>query len=73
MKSLLRMIRFAKPYKAPAILSMMLLLGVVISDLLIPRLTQRIIDEGIANQDTRMIATTALLMLGAAVVSALFS
>ncbi|RLC76966.1 MAG: ABC transporter ATP-binding protein [Chloroflexi bacterium] len=73
MKSLLRMIRFAKPYKAPAILSMMLLLGVVISDLLIPRLTQRIIDEGIANQDTRMIATIALLMLGAAVVSALFS
>jgi len=67
------MIRFAKPYKAPAILSMMLLLGVVISDLLIPRLTQRIIDEGIANQDTRMIATIALLMLGAAVVSALFS
>ncbi len=73
MKSLRRMIHFIKPYKAPAIISMLLLLGVVVSDLLIPRLTQRIIDEGIANQDTRMIATTALLMLGAAVVSALFS
>ena len=73
MKSLRRMIHFIKPYKAPAIISMLLLLGVVVSDLLIPRLTQRIIDEGIANQDTRMIATTALLMLGAAILSALFS
>ena len=73
MKSLRRMIHFIKPYKAPAIISMLLLLGVVTSDLLIPRLTQRVIDEGIAKQDTRMIATTALLMLGAAILSALFS
>lgn len=73
MKPLRRMIRFVKPYKAPAILSMALLIGVVAADLLIPRLTQRVIDAGIAKQDLRVITTTALLMLGAAVISALFS
>ncbi|MBE9507786.1 MAG: ABC transporter ATP-binding protein, partial [Chloroflexi bacterium] len=73
MKSLLRMIRFVKPYKGKAILSMLLLLGVVVADLLIPRLTQRVIDEGVAKQDMRMIAITSLLMLGAAVLSALFA
>jgi len=56
-----------------AILSMMLLLGVVIADLLIPRLTQRVIDDGITRQDTGVIVSTALLMLGAAILSALFA
>ena len=52
---------------------MLLLMGVVAADLLIPRLTQRVIDQGIARQDTGMILTTSLLMLGAAALSALFS
>ena len=73
MKSLQRMIHFVKPYKAQAILSMALLVGVVAADLAIPRLTQRVIDEGIAQQDMRMITVTSLLMLGAAILSALFS
>lgn len=73
MKSLRRMIRFVKPYRKQAILSMVLLMGVVVADLLIPRLTQRVIDQGIARQDMGMILTTSLLMLGAAALSALFS
>ncbi len=73
MKSLRRMFRFIKPYQKNAILAMVLLLGVVAADLLIPRLTQRVIDEGIARQDLGMIVSTALLMLGAAALSALFS
>ncbi len=73
MKSLRRMIRFVKPYRKPAVLSMLLLMGVVAADLLIPRLTQRVIDQGIARQDVGMILTTSLLMLGAAALSALFS
>ncbi len=73
MKPLLRMIRFVKPYKSPAITSMLLLLGVVVSDLLIPRLTQRVIDQGVAQQDMSMILSTSLLMLGAALLSATFS
>ena len=73
MKSLRRMIHFVKPYKRNSILSMLLLLGVVIADLSIPRLTQRVINQGILKQDLRVILTTALLMLGAAVLSALFA
>ena len=73
MKSLRRMFRFVKPYQKNAILAMVLLLGVVTADLLMPRLTQRVIDEGIARQDLGMIVSTALLMLGAAALSALFS
>ena len=73
MKSLRRMIHFVKPYRKPAILSMLLLMGVVAADLLIPRLTQRVIDEGIARQDVGTILTTSLLMLGAALLSALFA
>ena len=73
MKSLRRMFHFVKPYKRNSILSMLLLLGVVIADLAIPRLTQRVINQGILKQDMRVILTTALLMLGAAVLSALFA
>jgi len=67
------MFHFVKPYKRNSILSMLLLLGVVIADLSIPRLTQRVINQGILKQDLRVILTTALLMLGAAVLSALFA
>jgi ATP-binding cassette subfamily B protein len=72
MKSLIKMYRFVRPYRWQALGAMLLLVGVVASDLLIPRLTQQLIDEGIAKLDMRAIAVSALLMLGAAVLSALF-
>ncbi len=73
MKSLRRMIRFVKPYWKPSVMAMALLIGLVAFDLLIPRLTQRVIDEGIAQGDLQTILTTSLLMLAAAVISALFA
>jgi ATP-binding cassette subfamily B multidrug efflux pump len=73
MKSLRRMIHFVKPYWKASVLALILLLGMVIADLLIPRLTQQVINVGIAQKDMRMIGTTSLLMLGAAVLSALFA
>ncbi len=73
MKSLLRMIQFVKPYRVKAVLALVLLVGVVIADLLIPRLTQRVIDQGINQQDMRVIVTTSALMLGAAALSAMFA
>lgn len=73
MKSLRRMIHFVKPYWKASILALLLLLGMVASDLLIPRLTQRVVDEGIARHDMGTIWTTSLMMLGAAVLSALFA
>ncbi len=73
MKSLLRMFQFVKPYRAISLLSLVLLLGVVVADLAIPRLTQEVINQGILKRDIHAIVTTALLMLGAAIISALFS
>jgi ATP-binding cassette subfamily B multidrug efflux pump len=73
MKSLLRMAGFVRPYRRDVVLSIVLLLGVVAGDLAIPRLTQRAIDQGIAKQDMHVIWTTALIMVGAAVFSAVFA
>ncbi|MBC7093717.1 ABC transporter ATP-binding protein [Candidatus Bipolaricaulota bacterium] len=73
MRSLRRILRFVKPYTWPSIAALALLLAMVGADLLIPRLTQRIIDQGIAAGNMRVIATTALAMIGAAVVSTLFA
>ncbi|RLC73017.1 MAG: ABC transporter ATP-binding protein [Chloroflexi bacterium] len=68
-----RMVHFVKPYWQASILAVVLLMGVVMADLLIPRLTQRVIDDGIAQDNMTVILTTSLMMLGAAVLSALFA
>jgi ATP-binding cassette subfamily B multidrug efflux pump len=73
MKSLRRTIYFVKPYTRDSILSLLLLLGMVAADLAIPRLTQQVINQGIVQQDLKAILSIALLMLGAAVVSAMFA
>ncbi len=65
--------RFVRPYWRSIILAVVLLIGVVAADLLIPRLTQRVIDEGIAQRDLGSIVSTALFMLGAALLSALLA
>jgi len=72
-RSIGKLLRFIRPYRWQAVIALTLLLGMVASDLLIPRLTQRIIDQGIARGDMGMVLTTALLMLGAAILAALFA
>ena len=72
MKSLIRMFRFIKPYRWQAIVASLLLAGVVAADLAIPRLTQQLVDQGITQGNMQVIRTTALLMVGASVLSALF-
>ena len=71
MRSIFKLYRFVKPYRLYSIVALILLLGMVASDLLIPRLTQRIIDQGIVSGDLRVVWSTALVMLGAALLSAL--
>ncbi len=73
MKSLFRLLDFIKPYRRLAIGSLVLLVGMVACDLLIPRLTQRVVDQGIRQQNLPLILNTSLLMLGAAISSALFA
>jgi ATP-binding cassette subfamily B multidrug efflux pump len=72
-RSIGRLLRFIKPYRLYAIIALILLLGMVASDLLIPRLTQRIIDQGIGSGDLGIVLSTALMMLGAALLAALFA
>jgi len=67
------MMHFLKPYQRQSILAIVLFVGVVAADLSIPRLTQRVIDDGIAMGDMSVILTTSLIMIGASILSALFS
>jgi len=62
-----------KPYRLESALALIMLSAVVVMDLSIPRLVQRIIDEGIAARDQEVVVRTTLLMLGLAVLSTLFA
>ncbi|MFC1659903.1 ABC transporter ATP-binding protein [Gemmatimonadota bacterium] len=70
MRSLRRFLGFLVPYRVQAAVSLSLLFAMVAADLLIPRLTQRIIDHGILAGDLRVVIITSLVMLGASTVSA---
>jgi ATP-binding cassette, subfamily B, multidrug efflux pump len=72
-KSIFKLYKYVKPYRFHAMIALLLLLGMVAADLLIPRLTQRIIDQGIGAGDLTVIWSTALIMLGAALISSLLA
>lgn len=64
---------FVKPYRKRAALALVLLTALVFMDLAIPRLIQRIIDQGIGQDDQRTVIQTALLMLGISLASMLLA
>ncbi|MFO0651000.1 MAG: ABC transporter ATP-binding protein [Polyangiales bacterium] len=61
---------FVRPYRGSAALSLLTLVVAVVLDLAIPRLIQRIIDDGILRHDASVVARTALLMLAISAVTA---
>jgi ATP-binding cassette, subfamily B, multidrug efflux pump len=69
LRSLLRLYRFLRPYRLQAAVALILLFLMVAADLVIPRLTQRIIDQGIVPGNLHVVITTALFMVGASIVS----
>jgi ATP-binding cassette subfamily B protein len=73
MKKLLQLMSFAKPYWKESLASLVFLVIVVILDLAIPRLIQRVIDDGIRAQDMGVVLNTFLIMLGLSVFSTLFA
>jgi len=73
MKQVLKLLRFVKPYWKKSVLSLVLLVIVVVMDLAIPRLVQRIIDQGILAQNLQVVSTTFLLMLGISLLDTLFA
>ncbi|NMB89334.1 MAG: ABC transporter ATP-binding protein [Chloroflexi bacterium] len=66
-----KILNFVKPYWKTAALSLVTLVFMVVCDLSIPRLIERIIDEGIKHNDMAVVLQTAAIMLGISVVSTL--
>lgn len=69
MKDIRKLLPFVKPYWKLAIISLVLLTALVFLDLAIPRLIQRIIDQGIRQNNLQVVIETSLLMLGISVLS----
>lgn len=73
MNPLKKLLPFVKPYWKESALALVLLTAVVFMDLAIPRLIQRIIDQGITAHNDQVVLETTLIMLGISILSALFS
>jgi ATP-binding cassette subfamily B multidrug efflux pump len=73
MDQILKLASFIKPYRKRAVLALVLLTALVFMDLAIPRLVQRIIDQGIGRHDHQVVIMTSLLMLGISLLSTLFA
>ncbi len=73
MSPLFTLFSFVRPYRKRAAAALLGLALLVVMDLAIPRLIQRIIDQGIALHDPGVVVRTALLMLGISVLSAVIA
>lgn len=73
MKHIRKLFPFIKPYWKWSIISLLLLTAVVLMDLAIPRLIQRIIDQGINQNNMQVVATTTIMMLGISLFQILFA
>lgn len=73
MHQILILTSFIKPYWKRSLAALALLTALVFMDLSIPRLIQRIIDQGIRQHNQAIVIQTALLMLGISVLSALLA
>ncbi len=73
MDPILKLAFFVRPYWKRSVLALVLLTALVFLDLAIPRLVQRIIDQGIGQNDQQVVIRTALLMLGISLVSMLLA
>jgi ATP-binding cassette subfamily B multidrug efflux pump len=69
MRDIRRLLGFVRPYWSLAVLALVMLTALVGMDLAIPRLVQRIIDQGIAKHDRSVVVETALAMLGISALS----
>lgn len=69
MSDIRKLLRFVKPYWKLAVFALVMLLAMVFLDLAIPRLIERIIDQGIKQKNMSVVLTTSALMLGISVLS----
>jgi ATP-binding cassette subfamily B multidrug efflux pump len=72
-KQAFRLLRFVRPYWKKSLLALALLFGMAAMDLAIPRMVERIIDQGITQHDLQIIFQTFLFMLGISILDTLFA
>lgn len=68
-----KLLAFVRPYWKRAVVSLVLLTTLVFLDLSIPRLIQRIIDQGIDQQNQQVVIQTSIVMLAISAVSTLIA
>jgi ATP-binding cassette subfamily B multidrug efflux pump len=73
MENILKLFPFIKRYWKRSSVALVLLTSLVFLDLSIPRLIQRIIDQGITAHNQQVVIQTALLMIGISLVSTLIA
>ncbi len=73
MSHVAKLLPFVRPYGGKSALALFLLIVVVLLDLAIPRLVQRIIDQGILAGNVQEVGRTFLLMMAISVVNTLFA
>jgi ATP-binding cassette, subfamily B, multidrug efflux pump len=73
MNPTLKLVKYIKPYWRRSTVALILLTSLVFLDLSIPRLVQRIIDQGIGQHNQAVVIQTALIMLGISVLSAVIA
>ena len=73
MKQIFKLLPFIRPYWKRAVAALILLTTLVFLDLSIPRLIQRIIDEGITANNQQVVIQTALIMIGISILSAIIA
>jgi len=73
MKHIRKLLPIVKPYWRRSLVSLVLLITVIFMDLALPRLIQRIIDQGITANNMQVVISTTLIMLGISVLQTFFA
>jgi ATP-binding cassette subfamily B protein len=73
MSHIKKLLYFVKPYWRRSLVSLVFLVLVILIDLTIPRLIQRIIDQGINGGNVQVVITTTIIMLTISVLQTLFA
>jgi ATP-binding cassette subfamily B multidrug efflux pump len=73
MQHIRELLRFVRPYWRRSLAALVLLIAVVLMDLSIPRLIQRVIDQGINAANMQVVISTTLIMLAISAFQALFA
>ena len=73
MKHIRKLLPYVKLYWKRSLVALVLLIAVIFMDLALPRLIQRIIDQGITAKNMQVVISTTLWMLGISVVQTFFA